>query len=54
MDDLSEEMKMILALADHLDLEFKATGGKHTKADIDSSLFDRLGTEYVYTVNQKP
>jgi len=48
--DLTEEMKMILTLIDYLDLKIRATGGPHTNAPIDSSIFDRIPVEYKYII----
>ena len=54
MDDLSEEMKMILALIDSLNLQIRATGGPHTNAPIEASLFGRVPIQYIYIVTPKP
>lgn len=52
MNDLSEEMKMILALLDQLNLVIKATGdGISANTPVDDTIFtrDKKG-EYTYTV----
>ena len=51
---LTEEMKMILTLIDYLDLKIRATGGPHTNAPVDSSIFDRIPVEYSYIVTPNP
>ena len=51
--DLSEEMKMILALAKHLGLEIKATGRNLTEVDIDATIYGRETVDYAYTVATK-
>lgn len=52
--DLTEEMKMVLTLVDYLDLKIRATGGPHTNAPIDSSIFDRTAVEYHYVITPDP
>lgn len=51
---MTEEMKMILALIQFLNLDIKATGGDATLEAITTSLFgrDKKG-EYTYTVSTR-
>lgn len=50
---MSEEMKMILALIRHLNLEIKATGGDVTSELVDEDLYSSRGSEYTYVVSVK-
>jgi len=50
MAGLSEEQKMLIAIAGATNLDLRATGGGVTDALITASLFDREGIEYTYSL----
>jgi len=49
---MSEEMKMLLALIDYLNLEIRATGGNQTNVPVSEDLFNQ-GSQYTYAVTAK-
>ncbi len=51
MAGLSEEQKMLIAIAGATNLDLRATGGGVTDALITASLFDREGIEYTYSLS---
>lgn len=50
MEDLSEEMKIIIALAKHLGFEITATGNGRDQELVDSSIYTRTEVEYTYEI----